>query len=156
LTNWWAHSTAVIDEGVEIGVGTKIWHFCHVMSGAKIGKNCTIGQGCFIAAKAEIGDNCHIQNNVSIYDGVKIGNDVFIGPSAVFTNVKKPRAYIKGFYQDTIIKDGATIGANATIMCGVTLGERSFVGAGSVVTKNVGDHELVYGVPAKAQGNFIL
>lgn len=145
------NNTAVIDDGAEIGDGTKIWHFCHVMSGAKIGKNCTLGQNVFIQDGVVIGDNCKIQNNVSIYKGVKIGNNVFIGPSAVFTNVKKPksdRPVPPEEYTKTTVCDGVSIGANATIVCGVIVGENSTIGAGAVVTKNIPPAVTVVGNPA--------
>jgi UDP-2-acetamido-3-amino-2,3-dideoxy-glucuronate N-acetyltransferase len=142
--------TAVIDEGAEIGEGTKVWHFTHIMD-SKIGKDCTIGQNCFIQKGAEIGDNCKIQNNVSIYDGVILEDDVFIGPSAVFTNVKKPRSAEPvpvSSYAKTIVRRGATIGANATIVCGIEIGENALIGAGAVVTKSVPPHVTVVGNPA--------
>lgn len=141
---------AVAEPGCIVGHGTKIWHFCHIREGATIGANCTIGQGCYVASTARIGDNCRIQNNVSIYDGVVLEEEVFIGPSAVFTNVKRPRAYKRGSFEQTIVKKGATVGANATIVCGVTIGEGAFVGAGSVVTKDVPPYSTVWGVPARA------
>lgn len=151
---WW-DKTSVIDEGASIGQGTKIWHFCHVDKGAVIGKNCVIGQGCYIASGAVIGNDCHVQNQVNVYSGVTLEDNVFVGPSVVFTNVKNPRAYLKGEYLPTLIKKGATIGANATIICGVEIGEDAFVGAGAVVTKDVPANTMVYGVPAKEIG-FIL
>jgi UDP-2-acetamido-3-amino-2,3-dideoxy-glucuronate N-acetyltransferase len=151
---FWAHPTAVIDEGATIGDGTKIWHFCHVMAGARVGAGCALGQNVFVAGGAVVGDRCRIQNNVSIYDGVVLEDDVFVGPSAVFTNVKNPRAAVsrKDQYQATRVGRGATIGANATIVCGVRLGEYAFVGAGAVVTKEVEAHALVTGVPARRVG----
>ena len=137
-----------------IGSGTKIWHFCHIMSTAQIGKNCNIGQNVFLAAETVVGDGVKIQNNVSIYTGVILEDDVFLGPSMVFTNVDKPRSQIdrKGEYQTTRVKRGVTIGANATIVCGVSLGEYAFVGAGAVVTSDVPAYALIYGNPAKIQG----
>ena len=148
------HESAYVDEGCEIGEGTKVWHFSHIMSGAKIGKKCSIGQNVNIGSKAVIGDNVKIQNNISVYDRVILEDDVFAGPSCVFTNVINPRSFVerKDEYKQTLVKKGATIGANATIVCGVTLGEYSFVGAGAVVTKDVPDFALVYGTPAKQAG----
>ena len=146
--------TATIDEGVQIGEGSKIWHYSHILSGSKIGANCVIGQNVMIGPDVSVGNNCKIQNNVSLYKNVALEDDVFIGPSAVFTNVKTPRAFIdrKAEFQTTKIKKGATIGANATIVCGVTLGEYCLIGAGAVVTKSVPDYALVLGVPARQQG----
>jgi UDP-2-acetamido-3-amino-2,3-dideoxy-glucuronate N-acetyltransferase len=151
---YYAHPTAVIDSPVEIGEGTKIWHFCHIMSGAKIGKNCVIGQNVFIASGAVLGNNIKVQNNVSIYDGVILEDDVFCGPSMVFTNVFNPRSFIsrKKEFRQTLVKRGATIGANATVICGNTIGQYAFIGAGSVVTKDVPDYALVYGNPGKVKG----
>lgn len=151
---YYAHPTAVIDSPVEIGEGTKIWHFCHIMAGAKIGKNCVIGQNVFIASGAILGNNIKVQNNVSIYDGVILEDDVFCGPSMVFTNVFNPRSFIsrKKEFRQTLVKRGATIGANATVICGNTIGQYAFIGAGSVVTKDVPDYALVYGNPGKVKG----
>jgi UDP-2-acetamido-3-amino-2,3-dideoxy-glucuronate N-acetyltransferase len=150
------HPTSVIDEPVEIGEGTKIWHFSHVMSGAKIGRSCIFGQNVFIGSNVKIGNNVKVQNNVSIYDNVFIEDDVFCGPSMVFTNVVNPRSFIirKHEYRDTIVKRGASIGANATIVCGITLGEYCFIGAGAVVTKNVPPFGLMVGIPATLAGWF--
>ena len=148
---YFAHETAIVDEPAAIGEGTKIWHFSHVMSGAVIGQGCTIGQNVFIGAEAVIGNNVKIQNNVSIYDGVEIEDDVFCGPSCVFTNVIMPRSAYprKGRNFDiTKISKGATVGANATIVCGTTIGEHAFIGAGSVVTKDVPAYSLFFGNPA--------
>lgn len=154
--SYYIHETAVIDEGAEIGEGTKIWHFSHIAKGARIGKNCKIGQNVYVAPGVVIGNNVKIQNNVSLYEGAILEDDVFCGPSSVFTNVFNPRsAYPRNspeFFRKTMVKKGASIGANATIVCGVTLGRHSFVGAGSVVTKDAGDHWLVYGNPARHMG----
>lgn len=148
------HKSAYIDEGCEIGEGTKIWHFCHVISGTKIGKNCSLGQNVMAGPNVSIGDNCKIQNNVSIYNGVTLEEDVFCGPSCVFTNVATPRAGVerKDEFTQTLVKKGATIGANATIVCGYTLGEYCTIGAGAVVTKNVPNFALMVGVPARRIG----
>jgi UDP-2-acetamido-3-amino-2,3-dideoxy-glucuronate N-acetyltransferase len=154
MKNYFVHESSYIDEGAEIGEGTKIWHFCHIMSGAKIGKNCSLGQNVNVGSRAVIGDGVKIQNNVSVYDDVIIEDDVFCGPSCVFTNVINPRAFVerKHEYRKTVVKKGATIGANATIVCGVTIGEYALVGAGSVVTRDVPDYALVYGNPARVWG----
>jgi len=151
---YFVNSTAVVDEGAEIGAGTKIWHFTHIMSGARIGENCIIGQNVFIGSGALLGNNIKVQNNVSIYDGVILGDDVFCGPSMVFTNVFNPRSFIsrKKEFRKTLIERGATIGANVTIVCGNTIGQYAFIGAGSVVTKDVSDYALVYGNPGKVKG----
>jgi UDP-2-acetamido-3-amino-2,3-dideoxy-glucuronate N-acetyltransferase len=151
---YYNHPTAVIDEGCQIGSGTKIWHFSHLMPECCIGKNCNIGQNVFIANGVKIGDNVKIQNNVSLYTGLTIENDVFLGPSAVFTNVLNPRSAIerKSEYRSTIIRKGATIGANATIVCGYEIGKYAFIAAGAVVTKNVPDYALFAGVPAQQIG----
>jgi len=153
---YFVHESAYVDPGAEIGKGTKIWHFSHIMSGAEIGRNCNIGQNVFIAKNVKIGNNVKIQNNVSVYEGVILEDDVFCGPSCVFTNVKTPRsAFPRNRSEDyipTIVKRGATIGANATIVCGVTLGEWCFVAAGAVVTKDVPPYALVAGVPARQIG----
>lgn len=152
--SYFKHESSYVDEGAEIGEGTKIWHFCHVMSGAKIGKNCSLGQNVNVGGKAIIGDGVKIQNNVSVYDNVVLEDDVFCGPSCVFTNVINPRAFVerKHEYKQTVIKRGASIGANATIVCGVTVGEYALIGAGSVVTKDVPSYALVYGSPARVRG----
>ena len=146
---YYAHPTAIIDEGATIKKGTKIWHFCHIMSGAYIGENCSLGQNVFVATGVRLGNNVKVQNNVSLYTGVILEDDVFLGPSMVFTNIINPRSAIvrKDQYQSTILRKGATVGANATIVCGVELGEYSFVGAGAVVTKNVPPYALVVGHP---------
>ena len=149
--HYFKHETAVIDEPVEIGEGTKIWHFSHISTNAKIGNNVIIGQNVFVGKGVVIGNGCKIQNNVSVYEGVTLEDDVFIGPSVVFTNVKEPRANIeqKNNFLKTLVKKGATIGANATIICGNIIGENSFIGAGSLVTKHVEQNSLTYGSPAK-------
>jgi len=151
---FFSHETAVIDEGVIIGTGTKIWHFCHIMRGAKIGNDCSLGQNVFVGGKAVIGNNVKIQNNVSVYDSVEIGDDVFCGPSCVFTNVINPRANVnrKAEYLKTKVEKGVTIGANSTIVCGIILGKFSFIGAGAVVTKDVKPFALMTGVPARQTG----
>jgi UDP-2-acetamido-3-amino-2,3-dideoxy-glucuronate N-acetyltransferase len=148
---YFVHESSYADEGCEIGEGTKIWHFSHVMKGAKIGTRCSIGQNVNIGSKAVIGNGVKIQNNVSVYDDVILEDDVFCGPSCVFTNVFNPRAFVerKHEYRKTIVKKGASIGANATVVCGVTLGRYCFIGAGSVVTRDVPDFSMVYGSPAK-------
>ncbi len=151
---YFVHPTAVVDEPVTIGAGTKIWHFCHVMSGACLGERCNLGQNVFIAGGVVIGSNCKIQNNVSVYAGVELEDDVFCGPSCVFTNVSNPRSQIvrHAQYERTLVRRGATIGANATIICGITLGRYAFVAAGAVVTRDVPDYALVMGVPARQHG----
>src|SRR5204863_569965 len=143
-----------VDAGAEIGAGTKIWHFCHISAGARIGRGCVLGQNVFVAGTAVVGDRCRIQNNVSLYDGVVLEDDVFVGPSAVFTNVTRPRAAFrrKPAYEPTFVGRGVTIGANATIMCGVRIGAHAFVGAGAVVTRDVPTHALVLGAPARVVG----
>ncbi len=151
---YFAHETAVIDEGCEIGAGTKIWHFSHIMPGCIIGENCNIGQNVVISPQVVLGKNVKVQNNVSIYTGVICEDDVFLGPSMVFTNVINPRSAInrKNEYTKTLVKKGASIGANATIVCGHDIGSFAFVGAGAVVTKNVPDYALVIGNPARQTG----
>lgn len=152
--SYFAHPTAVIDEGAQIGEGTRVWHFTHVMNFAEVGANCTLGQNVFIANGVRIGKNVKIQNNVSVYDGVIIEDDVFVGPSVVFTNVLHPRSFIdrKHEFRETPVRRGATIGANATILCGNEIGEYALVGAGSVVTHAVPAHALVVGNPARQIG----
>ncbi len=148
------HPTAVIDDGALIGPGTRVWHFTHICAGARIGGDVSIGQNVFIAGQAVIGERCKIQNNVSVYDGVVLEDDVFCGPSVVFTNVYNPRAHVnrKREYRPTLIKRGATLGANSTVVCGVTIGAHAFVGAGAVVNADVPGHALVVGVPARQIG----
>jgi UDP-2-acetamido-3-amino-2,3-dideoxy-glucuronate N-acetyltransferase len=152
--NYRAHPTAVIDEGARIGEGTTIWHFSHIMSGAVVGKNCNIGQNVVISPQAVLGNNTRVQNNVSIYTGVVCEDDVFLGPGCVFTNVINPRSFIsrKEEFKPTVVKKGATIGANATIICGITIGEYAMIGAGSVVTKNVPEYALIVGNPGRQTG----
>ena len=156
MVDYFAHETACIDQGAQIGEGSKIWHFSHVMPKAKIGKNCSLGQNVYVANNVVIGDGCKIQNNVSLYEGVILEDFVFCGPSMVFTNIKTPRCeYPRNTsddYTTTVIKRGASIGANATIVCGVTLNEYAFVAAGAVVTKDVPAYGIVAGVPAKLTG----
>jgi len=153
-TSFFSHETAVIDADCSIGKGTKIWHFSHIMSNCYIGEHCSIGQNVVISPEVRIGNNVKIQNNVSVYTGVICEDDVFLGPSAVFTNVINPRSAIarKNEYKPTLVQKGATIGANATIVCGVIIGRFAFIGAGSVVTKNISDYALVVGNPARQTG----
>ena len=148
------HESSYVDNGAVVGDGTKIWHFSHVLSGAQIGERCSLGQNVNVGSRAIIGNGVKIQNNVSIYDDVIIEDDVFCGPSCVFTNVINPRAFVerKDEYKKTVVKKGASIGANATIVCGVTIGEYALVGAGAVVTKDVPPYALVYGSPARVMG----
>lgn len=154
MPDYQAHPTAVIDEGARIGADTKIWHFCHISSNSTIGSGCSFGQNCFVAPGVIIGNGVKVQNNVSLYTGVIVEDDVFLGPSCVLTNVINPRAAVsrKNEYKQTLIRKGATIGANATIVCGVTIGEYAFIAAGAVVTKDVPDYALMKGVPAKQCG----
>jgi len=154
MSNIFIHETAVIDKGAQIGNGTKIWHFCHVMGTALIGENCVLGQNVFVGNNAKLGNNVKVQNNVSVYEGVICEDDVFLGPSMVFTNVTNPRSAVnrKDEFKTTLVKKGATIGANATILCGIEIGRFAFIGAGSVVTKNVPDYALFKGNPAKQAG----
>ena len=152
--NYQKHESAIVDDGAKIGTNTRVWHFVHVCDGAQIGEGCSLGQNVFVGNKVTIGNNVKVQNNVSVYDNVHIEDDVFCGPSMVFTNVYNPRSYIerKTEYRDTIVKKGATLGANCTIVCGVTIGEYSLVGAGAVINKDVPAFALMVGVPAKQIG----
>jgi UDP-2-acetamido-3-amino-2,3-dideoxy-glucuronate N-acetyltransferase len=152
--DYYIHPSTIVDQPCTIGKGTKIWHYCHIMAGAKIGENCTLGQNVMIANNATIGDNVKIQNNVSVYSGVELESDVFCGPSCVFTNVINPRSQINRQleYQTTLVRRGATLGANATIICGITIGRYAFIGAGSVVRQNVPDYALILGVPGVQKG----
>ncbi len=152
--SFFVHSSSFVDENVEIGEGTKIWHFCHILPGTKIGKNCSFGQNCMVGPNVIIGNNVKVQNNVSIYEGLIIEDDVFLGPSCVLTNVTNPRSQVnrKNFYEKTVLKRGCTIGANATIVCGITIGRYAFISAGAVVVKDVPDYALMVGVSAKQRG----
>jgi UDP-2-acetamido-3-amino-2,3-dideoxy-glucuronate N-acetyltransferase len=154
MPNYFAHPTACIDQPCVIGEGTKIWHFCHICAEAQIGCNCSLGQNVFIAGGAVIGSNVKIQNNVSVYDGITLQDDVFLGPGCVLTNVTNPRSQVirRGLYEKTLIRRGATVGANATIVCGITLGRYAFIAAGAVVTKDIPDYALVAGVPGRQTG----
>lgn len=151
MSNYFVHESSYVEEGSFIGSGTKIWHFSHVMNGASIGSDCILGQNVYVGSRAIVGNHCKIQNNVSIYDSVILEDNVFCGPSSVFTNVINPRSFIerKDEYKQTLVMYGASIGANATIICGVTLGRFCFVGAGSIVSRDIPNHALVYGSPAK-------
>lgn len=152
--DFWAHETSFVDDQVTIGKGTKIWHFSHVQKGATLGENCSLGQNVNIANNVKIGNGVRIQNNVSIYEGVEIEDNVFCGPSCVFTNVTTPRAHfpVHGIYAQTLIKEGASLGANSTVVCGHTVGRSALVAAGAVVTKDVKDYALMMGVPARQIG----
>jgi UDP-2-acetamido-3-amino-2,3-dideoxy-glucuronate N-acetyltransferase len=154
MPGYFVHESSYVDEGASIGDGTKIWHFSHVMSGSRLGRGCNIGQNVVISPDVVIGDNVKIQNNVSVYTGVIIGDDVFCGPSLVFTNVINPRSHVsrKHEYQRTVVRRGASLGANATIVCGHTIGEYAFIGAGAVVTRDVPDYALVVGNPGRIAG----
>ena len=152
--DYFVHESAYVDDGAQIGAGSKIWHFCHVRGSARLGRDCNIGQNVYVDAKVIIGDNVKIQNNVSVYEGVTLEDDVFCGPSMVFTNVINPRSHVsrKDEFKDTLVKQGASLGANCTVVCGCTIGRFAFVGAGAVVTSDVPDHALVYGTPARLRG----
>ncbi|MBL8890186.1 MAG: N-acetyltransferase [Planctomycetaceae bacterium] len=148
------HPSAIVDQGAQIGDGSRVWHFVHVCGGAKIGRNVSLGQNVFVGNRVSIGDDCKIQNNVSVYDNVTLEDGVFCGPSMVFTNVYNPRSFVerKNEYRDTMVRRGATLGANCTIVCGVTIGKFAFIGAGAVINRNVPDYALVVGVPGKQIG----
>nr|WP_306267889.1 acyltransferase [Pararhizobium sp. IMCC3301] len=154
MSGFTVHPSAIVDDGAEIGEGSRVWHFVHVCSGARIGRNVSLGQGVFVGNRVTIGDNCKIQNNVSVYDNVALEEGVFCGPSMVFTNVINPRALVerKSEYRHTVVRRGATLGANCTIVCGVEIGEFAFVAAGAVITKAVPDFALMAGVPAQQIG----
>ena len=154
MEDYTVHDTAIVDPGAQIGAGSRIWHWVHVCGGARIGRNVSLGQNVFVGNKVRIGDNCKIQNNVSVYDNVTLEQGVFCGPSMVFTNVYNPRAFVerKQEYRDTVIKRGATLGANCTVVCGVIIGEYSLIGAGAVINKDVKPFALMAGVPAKQIG----
>ena len=152
--NYFVHESSFVDEGVTIGEGTKVWHFCHVQKGAVLGKNCSLGQNVNIGNNVKIGNGVRIQNNVSVYEGVEIEDNVFCGPSCVFTNVTTPRSHfpVHGVYAKTVIKEGASLGANSTVVCGHTVGKSALIAAGAVVTKDVKDYALMAGVPARRIG----
>lgn len=152
--DYFVHESSYVDEGASIGAGSKIWHFCHIMPGASLGERCILGQNVNVDGGTEIGNNVKIQNNVSIYTGVSVEDDVFLGPSCVFTNVTNPRSQVnrRGLYEKTVLRRGCTIGANATIVCGITIGRYAFIGAGAVVIKDVPDYALVMGNPARQHG----
>lgn len=154
MSNFHIHDSAIVDDGAQIGEGTRVWHFVHVCAGAQVGAGCSLGQNVFVGDKVTIGNNVKVQNNVSIYDNVHLEDDVFCGPSMVFTNVYNPRSFIerKSEYRDTLVKKGVTLGANCTVVCGVTIGEYAFVGAGAVINKDVKPYALMVGVPAKQIG----
>ncbi|MCT7548155.1 acetyltransferase [Aliarcobacter butzleri] len=154
MASFFAHESCYVDENVTIGENTKIWHFSHILSGSNIGNNCSFGQNCVVGPKVNIGDGVKVQNNISIYEGVEVEDDVFLGPSMVFTNVMNPRAFIvrREEFKKTVLKKGCSIGANATIVCGVTIGEYALIGSGTVVNKDVKPYALMVGVPAKQIG----
>jgi UDP-2-acetamido-3-amino-2,3-dideoxy-glucuronate N-acetyltransferase len=154
MANYFAHESCYVEEGADVGDGTAIWHFSHVMTGSRIGRGCILGQNVFVGSSVVIGDNVKIQNNVSLYTGVVLEDDVFCGPSMVFTNVATPRSHVsrKHEYRQTLVRRGATIGANATVICGHTIGRFAFVGAGAVVTRDIPDYALVVGNPARLAG----
>lgn len=150
----YVHPSAIVEPGCELGEDTRVWHHVHLAAGALIGRRCVLGQGCFVAGSVRIGDGCRVQNHVSLYDGVILEDDVFLGPSCVFTNVRYPRAHVsrKAEYEPTLVQRGATVGANSTVVCGVTVGAYAMIGAGAVVTRSVPPHALVVGVPARRIG----
>ena len=154
MSHYFSHETAIVDADVKIGDGTKIWHFSHILLNTTIGKNCSFGQNCVVGPKVSIGNGVKVQNNVSVYEGVEIEDDVFLGPSMVFTNVINPRAFIqrKEEFKTTLLKKGSSVGANATVICGVTIGEYALIGSGAVINKDVKPYALMVGVPAKQIG----
>jgi len=154
MSEYFVHESSYVDAGARVGAGTKIWHFCHVMSTAQIGRGCSLGQNVFVGADVTLGNNVKIQNNVSLYTGVTVEDDVFLGPSMVCTNVINPRSHVsrKDEFRPTLFRQGASIGANATVVCGVTIGRYAFVGAGAVVTRDVPDYALIHGNPARVRG----
>ncbi|MBN2494935.1 MAG: N-acetyltransferase [Deltaproteobacteria bacterium] len=154
MSDYFAHQSACVDEGAQVGAGTRIWHYAHVLAGARIGRNCTIGQSCCVAGSAVLGDGVKVQNHVSIFDGTTIEDCVFLGPSCALTNIANPRAEIarRALYEKTLIRRGATVGANATIVCGHTIGRYAFIAAGAVVTTDVPDYAFMLGVPARQDG----
>lgn len=154
MSDYFVHASSYVDEGAEVGAGTKIWHFSHVMSGATIGERCSFGQNCVVSPGVVIGSNVKVQNNVSIYEGTFIEDDVFLGPSCVLTNVTNPRSQVvrKALYEKTLLRRGCSIGANATVVCGITIGRYAFIAAGAVVAKDVPDYALMVGVPARQKG----
>ncbi|QEZ90038.1 WxcM-like sugar acyltransferase [Aliarcobacter cibarius] len=154
MASYFAHESAYVDDNVNIGDNTKIWHFSHILSGSNIGENCSFGQNCVVGPKVNIGNGVKVQNNISIYEGVEVEDDVFLGPSMVFTNVTNPRAFIirREEFKKTLLKKGCSIGANATIVCGVTIGEYALIGSGTVVNKDIKPYALMVGVPAKQIG----
>jgi UDP-2-acetamido-3-amino-2,3-dideoxy-glucuronate N-acetyltransferase len=154
MSRFLVHESSFVDEGAEVGEGTKIWHFSHILSGAKIGDRCSLGQNCCVSGGTSIGNNVKVQNNVSIYEGTIIEDDVFLGPSCVLTNVTNPRSQVvrRALYEKTLLRRGCSIGANATVVCGVTIGRYAFVGAGAVITKDVPDYAMMVGVPARQYG----
>ncbi|MCH2203376.1 MAG: acetyltransferase [Fuerstiella sp.] len=154
MPKFFLHESSIVDDGAEVGAGTKIWHFSHVLSGAVIGCDCSFGQNTMVAGGVVVGDNVKVQNNVAIFDGTIVENDVFLGPSCVLTNVSNPRSQVvrHGLYEKTLIRRGATVGANSTVVCGVTLGRYSFIAAGCVVTKSIPDYAMIVGVPGKQVG----
>lgn len=154
MSNYYAHPSSFVDDGVIIGDNTKVWHFSHILSGSKIGSNCSFGQNCVVGPKVKIGNGVKVQNNVSIYEGVECEDDVFLGPSCVFTNVTNPRAFIirREEFKKTLLKKGCSVGANATIVCGVTIGEYALIGSGAVVNKDIKPYAIMVGVPAHQIG----
>lgn len=154
MSDYFAHESSYVDEGAVVGVGTKIWHFCHIMSNAVIGDRCSFGQNCVVSPGVLIGSNVKVQNNVSIYEGTVIEDDVFLGPSCVLTNVTNPRSQVirRSLYEKTLLRRGCSVGANATVVCGITIGRYAFVAAGAVVAKDVPDYALMVGVPARQKG----